>query len=62
MIHQNPQSTGATLPIALSLKSATKVSVFVFLLLKSKNIHICIFEKYKDEKRVTHIPICKTEN
>ena len=27
MIHQNPESTGATLPIALSPKSATSVSV-----------------------------------
>uniref|UniRef100_A0A0A9GAM6 Uncharacterized protein n=1 Tax=Arundo donax TaxID=35708 RepID=A0A0A9GAM6_ARUDO len=32
IIHQNPESTGATLPIALSPKSATKVSVFLFRL------------------------------
>jgi hypothetical protein len=29
MIHQNPESTGATLPIALSPKSAIRVSVFL---------------------------------
>lgn len=29
MIHQNPESTGATLPIALSPKSAAMVSVFL---------------------------------
>ncbi|GER55253.1 ribosome-recycling factor [Striga asiatica] len=29
IIHQNPESTGATLPIALSPKSATNVSVFL---------------------------------